>query len=708
MTPATPSRDLSPATHRLCNLFLPRFKWGIKTTVGTYLFVNYQRLALIGLHLLLIPVAYCLAFLLRFDFRIPYQYAVVIWDTLPLVVAARLCAFASYRVYRGWLRYSGMPEMSAILKAVTISSALIVTGLGVTGQLAQVPRSVLVLDWITAVLLFGGARVCVRLYREELLSIIRSRSKENGTPAVIVGAGTAASMLIREILGDAASKLTPVAVVDDDPAKRHSYLHGVPVAGPVSELRRVARQSGAKLIVVAVPSATAQQIRRIVDHCMETGLDFRIIPTVQELIDNRAMVTQLREVQIEDLLGRDVVSLNLGTTASQIQGKVVLITGGAGSIGSELARQVARLKPARLILFEQAESPLYFIHMELSKAYPRLEVVPIIGDITDNARVAEVFSTYHPDCVFHAAAYKHVPMMEFNVREAVRNNVLGTLCLALNAAKHGARQFVLISTDKAVRPSSVMGATKRIAERIVLGWPALRLSRTDFRAVRFGNVLGSDGSVIPLFKRQLASGGPLTVTHPDVTRYFMTIPEASQLLLLASSLPEATGRICMLEMGNPIRIADLAKNLIRLSGLRPGIDVCISFTGLRPGEKLIEELMSDVEATVPTTAQKVRVVQTDEPDGQMVEAAVDQLTAAAILGDDRRMLHAIRLLVPECVAPLRNRTGSIEHTSLIPAALVVAAGDKRLPAAATTEADADSAQLAPDLAADDLAEALGA
>jgi FlaA1/EpsC-like NDP-sugar epimerase len=333
----------------------------------------------------------------------------------------------------------------------------------------------------------------------------------------------------------------------------------------------------------------------------------------------------------------------------------VLITGGAGSIGSELARQVAALHPARLVLLEQAESPLYFIHLELARHFPQVEVVPVIADVVNQARIDEVFAAYRPHCVFHAAAYKHVPMMEHNVIEAVRNNVFGTWCVAHHAAKYGAERFVLISTDKAVRPSSIMGATKRIAERVVLGTPALRDAATDFRAVRFGNVLGSDGSVIPLFKRQLQEGGPLTVTHPDVTRYFMTIPEASQLVLLAATLPEAAGRISMLEMGQPVRIVNLAENLIRLSGLEPGRDVRIEFTGLRPGEKLHEELMSDVEASVPTMVEKLRIVQTDEPDGRSLAARLDELAASVELAGDDDVIAAICDLVPECVAPLQDR-----------------------------------------------------
>jgi FlaA1/EpsC-like NDP-sugar epimerase len=305
-----------------------------------------------------------------------------------------------------------------------------------------------------------------------------------------------------------------------------------------------------------------------------------------------------------------------------------------------------------LVLLEQAESPLYFVHLELTNQEPELEIVPVIGSVADEERLEQVFRAYRPHLVCHAAAYKHVPLMERNIIEAVRNNVFGTLRLALCAARHGVERFVLISTDKAVNPSSIMGATKRIAERIVLGWPMLRASATDFRVVRFGNVLGSDGSVLPLFKRQLSQGGPLTVTHPDVTRFFMTIPEAAQLVLEAAALPEAAGRIAMLDMGEPVRLADLAENVIRLAGLEPYRDVRIVFTGLRPGEKLTEELTSGAEHTVPSSVEKIRLVQRHEVEGAAIERGVQRLSAAAMLGSVHDLLLEIRALVPECVAPL--------------------------------------------------------
>lgn len=608
-----------------------------------------RRPAVLLLHLLLIPAAFYLAFALRFDVPLPEQYASIFLRTAPILLALRLGAFALFGLNRGWWRHVGMKDLLALVQAVSVSTFAFLTAIYFTGQLAGFPRSVLILDWIIAIFLFGGARFCVRALRETFGG--KHEIDRRGTRALIVGAGDAAERLLRQVW-QGGTGLRPVGLVDDDPTKQGMRLHGVPIVGTPSDLSGLLRRYHAEMIVIAVPSASRDEMKRLVELCMATEVEFRIVPPLQELLDGRARVSQLRKVEVEDLLGRDAIHLNLGTVRRDLQGRTVLVTGAAGSIGSELVRQIAGFKPARLILVEQAESPLYFLHLDVHRLHREVEIVPIVADVADRARMERVFAEHRPDSVFHAAAYKHVPLMEANASEAVRNNVFGTLHVAECAARYGAERFVLISTDKAVRPSSVMGATKRIAERIVLGWPALRQSATDFRAVRFGNVLGSDGSVIPVFRQQLARGGPLTVTDPAVTRYFMTIPEAVQLVLQAAALPEAAGRISMLEMGDPVRIVDLAENLIRLSGLEPYTDVPIVFTGLRPGEKLYEELMSEVEATVPTSQEKILIVQTDEPDPEVVQSGLDRLAAGVEVGNARDLLHALCGLVPECVAPL--------------------------------------------------------
>jgi len=614
------------------------------------LLVRFRRPLVLAVHVALVPLVYRLAFELRFDMAVPAYADLLFWGTVPYLLASRLGAFAIFGLFRGWLRHAGMRDLADLLKAVSLSSLVFVVVLFVTSNLEGLPRSVLVMDWVLAVLMFGGLRFAVRVSREQRFWL---RPRE-GTPALLIGAGAAAERLLRDCQRHDAS-LYPVGLLDDDPDKKGMRLHGVPVCGTVADLPDVAARLKPALLVIAIPSATRTEMRDIVDLCLQTGIDFKIVPSLRELLDGRARMSQLRNVQIEDLLGRDVVHLNDQAPEVEIRDSVVLVTGGAGSIGSELARQVARMGPRKLVIVDQAESPLYFVQMELQASHPSLDLVPIVADITDQDRMERVFDQHRPSYVFHAAAYKHVPLMEANPVEAVRNNVLGTLAVAQCAARVEARRFVLISTDKAVHPSSVMGATKRVAEQVVLGWPGLRNSRTDFRAVRFGNVLGSDGSVIPVFKRQLAEGRPLTVTHPEVTRYFMTIPEAVQLVLQAACLTEAARRICMLDMGEPVRIVDLAENLIRLSGLEPYRDVPIVFTGLRPGEKLHEELMSAEERTEPTQLRKVRIVKTSEPESDSLAKSLDRLAALTAVGSHRDVLDALRNLVPECVPPLRDR-----------------------------------------------------
>jgi len=614
--------------------------------------LRFRRVLLVVLHAFLIPVGYYAAFALRFDFQLPPDHARLYWATLKYVLVIRLVCFGLFGLFRGWWRNVGMTDLVALVKAVLLSTGLALAALFMSGNLAGMPRSVLALDAVTALFLFGGLRFGVRAFREERLTPWRANP---GKRTLIIGAGAASERLLRELQRDGAAGMTPVGLVDDDPEKAGMHIHGVPVVGTTDGLAEAAMRLSPQLMVIAIPSATRDQMRRLVDACLGTGIEFKIVPSIRELLDGRAQLGQLRKVQIEDLLGRETVELGLDGPRAELQGRTVLVTGGAGSIGSELARQIAGCGPSRLVVLDQAESPLYFVHLDLVHAHPGLRIEAVVADVTDQGRMERVFAACRPDFVFHAAAYKHVPLMEHNVVEAVRNNVLGTLCVAEMAARFGAQKFVLVSTDKAVHPSSVMGATKRVAEQVVLGWPALARSRTDFRAVRFGNVLGSDGSVIPLFRRQLAAGQPLTVTHPEVTRYFMTIPEAVQLVLQAAALPEAARRIAMLDMGEPVRIVELAENLVRLSGLEPYKDVPIVFTGLRPGEKLHEELMSDREETVPTAVPKIRVVRTFEPDRNTLTAGLDRLGAAAAVGDLGDSLTALCELVPECVSPLRER-----------------------------------------------------
>lgn len=613
--------------------------------------LRFRRPLIVFGHLLLIPLVYFTAFVLRFDLPIPPDRLSLFLLTMPVLLAFRIAAFAYFNLFEGWWRHAGMQDLIDLFKAVSLSSAAMLGLLFLLGDFRHLPRSLLVLDWLLAMGVFGGARFAVRGLREQRVTRLRAG---RGQRALIIGAGEAAESLLRQLRRNENDRIRPVGLVDDDPHKRGMRLHGLRVEGTTAQIVELAARHRIELLVLAMPSATREQMKRIVELCVATGLDFKIVPTLDELMDGRARLGQLRSVEIEDLLGRSSVRLRLDLVELDLVGRTVVVTGGAGSIGSELVRQIARFRPARVVVVDKAESPLYFMDLETRRSYPDLDIVPVIMDVTNEDRLEELFARHRPSHVFHAAAYKHVPLMEHNVPEAVRNNILGTFALAECAVRHGVEKFVLISTDKAVRPSSVMGASKRIAERIVLGWPSLRRSGTDFRAVRFGNVLGSDGSVIPLFKRQLAAGEPLTVTHADVTRYFMTIPEAVQLVLQASVIPEAAGRISMLEMGEPVRIVTLAENLIRLSGLEPYRDVPIVFTGMRPGEKMHEELMSHVECTVPTAIEKIRVVQTDETDSYALQFGVERLRVALTLATRKDLLDAIRMLVPECVEPLRQ------------------------------------------------------
>jgi len=531
-----------------------------------------------------------------------------------------------------------------------VSGVVFYVGLALTGRLEAVPRSVMVLDWMSMMLMAGGLRFAARWLRE---GSVPWRAPD-GRRVLVVGAGEAAERLLRQIRHDNMRSLHVVGLVDDDESKQHMSLHGVPVLGLTRQLSELASRHRAELIVIAVPSASPEQLRRIVSCCLQTKLEFKKLPSMRDILEGRASVSELTPVALEHLLVRDPVTFDDVAVRKDLQGQTVLITGGAGSVGSELSRQIATLRPGKLILLEQAETSLYYLRLELARNFPELDVRAIVGDITEVGCLERVFAAHTPACVFHAAAYKHVPMMEENPSEAIRNNVLGTLRVAEAAARHGAGKFVLVSTDKAVNPSSVMGATKRIAERLVLEWPSLIMSGMDRRAVRFGNVLGSDGSVVPLFRRQLAAGGPITVTHPEVTRYFMTLTEAAQLVLQAAALPECAGRIAMLEMGESVSILEMAENLVRLSGLEPYRDVKIEFTGLRPGEKLHEELMSGGERAIPTSLDKIRIVQTSEPDGRALTRGVAEMFAAL----ERRNPSAVRAymcaLVPECQPPLKE------------------------------------------------------
>ena len=603
-----------------------------------------------ALHLLLIVVGYRLAYELRFDFATPPDEAAVFWVSLPLLIVLRLSTYALAGVFRTYWLHFGLQDLLTLASAVTLSSLAFVLALILSQLFPGVSRSVLLVDWASAIFFAGGIPFIARALREGPVPFATPR----GRRTLVIGTGERAEQLLREARRAEVRELNVVGLVDLSGDRQGRTIRGVRVAGTMDDLLALAQQLRAEFAIIALEPGESPQMRQVVDRCIEAGLEFKTLPSLQELLEGSAGVNQLRNVRIEDLLGRPPVNLDLSPVAADLRGRVILLTGAAGSIGSELARQIAPFAPTRLVLLDQAESDLYFIHLELKEAHPGLDLVPVICDITNSNRLAQVYAQYRPDYVVHAAAYKHVPLMEANVLEAVRNNVLGTLLVATTAVRYGASKVLLVSTDKAIKPSSVMGATKRVAERIIFGLPNLHRSGTDFRAVRFGNVLASKGSVIPLFEKQLAAGGPITVTHPLVQRYFMTIPEAAQLVLQAGSLPETAGAIAMLEMGEPVRILDLAEKLIRFSGRVPGRDIRITFTGLRPGEKLTEDQVSALEATVPTSSRKIRISQTTEGSGPELVQKLSRLFTYLDAGDSEGMLATLCDLVPECMPPLQG------------------------------------------------------
>lgn len=638
---ARPWSDLLVIMHTLRRL------WPEARPVVIDRVLKHRKLLIIAAHMLLFVIGWRVAFDLRFDFQIPPSELFLFWTTLPVVLAVRLLAHAAFGLYAGYWRHVGLSDLTNLLKAAT--AGLIVTAgiLYMDAEWRAVPRSVLLIEWAATILLSGGVRFVARYFREAEVDL----GEVPGRATLVIGTGDTAERLLRQARRDGRRAIRVVGLIAIDREDRDVSMHGVHVRGTLETLAAQIAEHHAEFLVIALDRPDAALMHRVVKECVATGIQFKTMPSLEELLRGDGQVDQLREVRIEDLLGRTAVTLDLTRISGEVGGAVVLVTGAGGSIGSELARQIARFGPRRLVLVDQAESPLYFTHLELLDANPGLDMSAEVCDVGDEGSMSRVFRTERPDIVFHAAAYKHVPLMETNVVEAVRNNVLGTLIVAENAVGAGARKFVLISTDKAVNPSSIMGATKRVAERLVLELPSLRGSRTDFRAVRFGNVLGSNGSVIPLFEKQLRAGGPLTVTHRDVERYFMTIPEAVQLVLAAAVVPEAADCVTMLEMGQPVRIVELAEKLIRLSGREPYRDVPIVFTGLRPGEKLQEELTSSDEETIPTTVAHVKVVHVARSDGRAVEESLNALMAATALGDRARVLSALCHFVPEYESP---------------------------------------------------------
>ncbi|TMB15134.1 MAG: polysaccharide biosynthesis protein [Deltaproteobacteria bacterium] len=599
------------------------------------LYVRWLRRSTIALlHALLWTSAFVLALELRMGgFTRELERASL--KTLALVVVLRLGMFAAAGLFDGLWRYSGILELERIVLATTASTLLAM----IPALRFGVPPSVLLEEWLASIVAIGGARMVFRELYE------RHRAERRRTPTLVIGANDTGESLIRDLHRMRGAPWEVVGFLDERPTMQGNHVHGVPVLGPPNEeaLRRAIATHRIGQVIFAAPVASGEQTRQLVQQCRTAGVPVKVLPSLAERIATHGP-DAVRDVQIEDLLGRAPVELNLSQVAASFQNLVVLITGAAGSIGSELARQTLRFGPRKLLLFDHNENALFFIEHELREQCLAGVLEPLLGDITDEQRVGWVFEHFRPDIVLHAAAHKHVFMMEANPREAARNNVFGTKLLAETADAVGTGAFVLVSTDKAVKPTSVMGASKRVCEMVIQH--IARRSKTRFAAVRFGNVLGSNGSVVPLFRAQIASGGPVTVTHPSATRYFMTIPEAAQLVLQAAALG-GTGKIFLLDMGRPVKILELARDLIVLSGLRPEVDIGVSFSGLQPGEKLYEELLSDDEIAGERPHPKIMVACIEPPSEEDFEQGMDLLADAIGRSDERELRRALSFLVPE-------------------------------------------------------------
>lgn len=579
------------------------------------------------------------AYWLRFNFVFPEEYYRYAFQALPLLFVVHAPIYWVMGLYRGIWRFASLMDLRRIIVAVFLAAAIVAAGVMML-RLPVIPRSVLVLHPILLIMAMGGSRFVYRAWKDRELY---GQLALSGEPVIVLGAGDAAERLLREI--DYSRDWSVAGLLEGgDGTRIGQELRGRKILGVVSDVAGWAEKLGVKRAIVAMPEASIAERRRAMEVAVQAGLSVLTVPSLEDMLSGNVAVSQMRQVQLEDLLGRDPVQLDDSGLRSWLGEHVVLVTGAGGSIGSELVRQIARFQPRLLVLYEVSEFALYLIEQEFSRSFPAVAIACVVGDVKDAKRLDQVFAAYRPSVVFHAAAYKHVPLMEGeNAWEAVRNNVLGSKCVAQTSQRHGVEKMVLISTDKAVNPTNVMGATKRLAERVLSGLQSPQGTR--FVTVRFGNVLGSNGSVIPKFREQIAQGGPVTVTHPEIIRYFMLIPEAAQLVMQAGLMGQG-GEIFVLEMGEPVRIADLARDMIRLSGFSED-EIKIEFTGLRPGEKLYEELLTDREHTLPTPHPKLRVAQAEMAPEQEWSKRLDDWLAGTAPGDSNELKRTLKEFVPE-------------------------------------------------------------
>ncbi|MHC4113825.1 MAG: polysaccharide biosynthesis protein [Planctomycetota bacterium] len=620
--------------------------------------LKFRKPLIILAHIIAFAASLMFSFLLANNMQFRREWLV---NQYPLLlfffIIIKLLAFGFFKQYRGWWRYVGISDLTGIVGA-SVSSTLIIVAIWVMSlnitpirrslhTLTEISQSTFILDMFATVVLLGGLRMVIRLYYEEFRTVETGRLKR----FLIAGAGNAGEALLREIHRMPVAQYDVIGFIDDDPAKQGIDIHGITVIGTVEQLPKICKDRNIDEIAIAMPSATNQQMRRIIQVCQGAKVRFRTVPSITDIASGRFSVSQIRDVDINDLLGRETVQLDLDLIEAFAKGKTILVTGAGGSIGSEMCKQLCNFAPKLLLLIEHAENPLFLIEQELSKQFPEIPLEVLICNIADKMRVEQIFEKYSPQVVIHAAAHKHVPLMELNAGESIKNNIVGTKTIADVAERYGVTNFVMISTDKAVNPTSIMGSSKRIAEMYIQDLN--RTSKTHFVTVRFGNVLGSNGSVVPIFKKQIAEGGPVTVTHPEMKRYFMTIPEASQLVLQAATMGKG-GEIFVLDMGEPVKIVDLARELITLSGFRPGEDIEISFTGPRPGEKLFEELSIKGEDMLPTRHPKIGIWKNIPMDRETLHAGIDELVTLAQTQNYPPIVQKIKQLVPEYISENLN------------------------------------------------------
>lgn len=608
-------------------------------------YVNRKRLAieLVLFDIIAIQLAAFLAILTRFEFRI-HTIEPLFIDTLVhyavLNTFCSICIFAAYRMYSTLWSFASIMDFFNVVKAVLISSVFQFIGIHMLAW--PIPRSFIVLyiGWLGIAAVFP--RMMIRILRGGRRIPLQTIGKQ-AIPVMLIGAGEAGSIILQEFKNSKFVEKEIVCVIDDDPKKWGTFIHGVPVVGGRRKITQSVVRFGIQEIVLAIPTLKPHERKNIINICQQTGCKMSTLPGIYQLINCDVKVSMLRDVQIEDLLGREAVRTDLESIMSYVKDQKVMVTGGGGSIGSELCRQIADDQPKQLIIIDNYENAAYELQMELGRKHPELDVIVLIVSVQNRRKIREIFEQYKPDLVFHAAAHKHVPLMEYSPCEAIKNNVFGTMNVASEANRSGVKRMVLISTDKAVRPTNIMGASKRICEMVIQTYN--QRSKTEYVAVRFGNVLGSNGSVVPLFKQQIREGGPVTVIHPDIIRYFMTIPEAVSLVLQAGAYAQG-GEIFILDMGEPVKILDLAENMIRLSGLVPGEDIEIKFTGLRPGEKLYEELLIDDDNKKETANKRIFIGQPIKIDEAEFDEKMKELEKATF-SEDENIRQVVKKLVPE-------------------------------------------------------------